>query len=864
VIAACITIGAAFAQTRPADIDDVKDECEKLVAEEYQNELAAQEKLLAEAKLLAEQTQLEKISEQLKLKQLEQQQLDRLGSQLKLEKLKQKEIESSVQLRLEQLKHLNALAHQQAEYHKQAEIIESEIQLLRQATAKAKQHHDEGLSDFAIDKHKYETRELQLQELVDELRALRAKITNMESLLQATISELYGQTKQNNQFVQTTRTDPLQQTVERDELELQKRILQIEADNLQQELDFLDGLRQEELEKAKTHEQMRATLEAIDKHRYRIRSNVPSTLIGEELFRDDELAVLKKIRADLQILADKTRFKLENCRDKKEVNKLQGVLDNINAFIQYIDGRIPDYLRSREQAKRSELSLSIQRQKLIDHRSELEERKSQLKRQLEIAPEGKDAKEIRSELESIEVEMLDIDSRLNTMSQQQRLQSRDEYEAKRKLLLPKRRELESLRKHVQLMLKEAPNREDAARLRASLDEIDKQIREIDFELSSSEWCVQKRKAEQTAMQKYKSEIERAKSNFNKMTKRKDHVKADLKNREAEWWAEYRAFTADIVTIQRAILDANALLENNYAILQKMDKEIESFKNEHKADLDSDISLLNKLKAMEATREKQKEQIERNKGKLAKYQEKLKAAVERRNEYRKYKPPADTESDCWIVQRKTKAPAREEQWPTTPPILPHERDFYRQQQGFQTTTPPLQQGQIQSPRQPDEKLQSRINQLQDEISRLRFEMAEMRKLMKDMVEYEKSRPKPSLFEINKDPMDPEEKQRKKPVPEIQSYPLEQGNKQPHKLPEHIDKDPMVPKLKKSPLTGLHFEQGNKEKSSIRGKKTPKKPLPEIHGDPLEPEKIEAEPSENKPSEHPPDDIPIELDEIEKVE
>ncbi len=816
LIAACITIGAAFAQIRPADIDEVTEECEKLPAEEQKNELGAEEKSLFEAELLARQIEL--LNQQQEL-QAEHKQLEQLANQLQSEKAKlRKKTESAVQLRLEQLKHLNALAHQQAEYQKQAEIIESEIQLLQQVTAKAKQHHAEGLPDLMPDKHEHETRQLQVQELVAELRALRAKINNIENLLQATISELYGQTTQHSKFEQATQTDPFAQITERDQLAQQKRILQIEADSLQQELDFLDGLRQEELEKAETHKQMRATLEAIDKHRHRIRSNVPPTLIGGELFQDDELTVLEKIRSDLQILADQTRFKLEECRDKKEVNKLQGVLDNINAFIQYIDGRIPDYLRSREQAKRSELSLSNQRQKLIDHRSELEERKSQLKRHLEIAPEGKDAKEIQLELELIEVEIRDINNRLNAMSQQ-RLQSVEEYEAKRKELLPKRRELEERTKHIQWQLKMATSREDVARLRAELDEIETRIRDIDFELSSPEWCPEKRKAEQLKKPKPPTDIgsltEKQKSDTScsschadidhieahRKPKDEDRAKIELKNREAEWWAELRAFEADVVTAKQIILDTNAVLENDQAMLKQTNQEIKTFTSEHGANLGSNISLYNKLKTMKANHEQLSRKIERDKVRLAKYQDELKAAVERRDIYLKYKPPVDTELDRWIAQPKAKEPVKEDKW---------------------HTKPPSQKGQPRSLLQPDEKLQNRINQLQDEISRLRREMAEMRKLMKDMVEYEKNRPKPSLYNIDKDPMDFEKNQRKKPLPEMHSYPLEPGKKQ------------------------------------------PKKPIPEIHGEPPGPEKIEPGPSENKPQEQPPDDIPIELDEIETPE
>jgi hypothetical protein len=698
VIAACITIGAAFAQTRPAEtdqvndehtelmaeaeIDELKEECEKLPAEKHKNELGAEEKSLFKADLLARQIEL--LNQQQEL-QAEQQHLEQLVNQIQLEKTKlRKKTESAVQVRLEQLKQLNALAHQQAEYQKQADIIESEIQILQQATAKAKKHHTEGVPGHVVDKHEHETRKLQLQELVDELRALRAKINNIENLLQATISELYGQTtQQRSQFEQTTWSE------------------------------------------------------------------------------------------------------------------------------------------------------SIQRQKLIDHRSELEERKSQLKRQLEIAPEGKDAKEIRTEICQIEMEMLDINDQLIAISQQQRLKFRAEYEAKRKKLLPKRRELEERSKYIQWRLKEAPDREDAAQLKAELDEIEKRIREIDFELSSPEWCVQKRKAEQlkkpesptdvdSLIEQKKSDtscsfchadidhievhrksrdVEAAKAEYDMLMKQKVLAIAELKNRESEWWAEYRAFEADVVVAKQRIDDAKAALENDLATLEKMQQEIEFFTIENRANLDTDIALYNQLQKMKASRDRLAEKIERDKRKLAKYQDELKAAVKRRDKYLKYKPPADTEPDWWIAQPKAKEPVKEDKW---------------------HTKPPSQQGQAQPPWQPDEKLQSRINQLQDEIRRLRSEMAEMRKLMKDMVEYEKNRPKPSLFEINKDPMETEENRRIKPLPVIPGERLEPVKKQ------------------------------------------PAKPLPEIHGDPLAPEKIEPEPSEKKPDEHPPDDISNEPEKIETIE
>ena len=812
MIAACITIGAAFAQRRPADTEHAK-ECEKLLsnehkhephAEEHNHELVAQVRdlLTQQQELLAEEQHLKQLSEQLKLKQLEQQQLGQLGDQLQHQQFDQKrKTKATIQLRLAHLKNLNALAQQQAEYRLQADVIESEIKILQQEQDqdRVKKLAAEGEPGLVLDKHEKETRQLQTEQLLAELKALRVKIDNIESRLQASLSANYvirdplRLDATSGLYGKTTHSDPIQQTTQRDQLALQERILQIESDNLQQEIEFLDGLRQDELEKAETHEQMRATLEAIDNNRHRIRSNVPPTLIGGELFKDDELAVLKKIQHDLQMLADKNYRKLPGLGDKEEANKLRGDLKKIDAFIQFIDGRINN----------------------------------------------------------------------PAVWPQQRLQPRDEYEAKRKLLLPKRRELEDLRKHDQFLLKQAPSREDAAILRATLDEIDKKIRGIDFELSSPEWCAQKRKAEQTAMQKYNSEMERAKANFNLTTKRRDADNAmadpDLKNRESEWYAEMRAFEADVVAAKQKIIDTHQKYENDLATLKKMEQDIEFFTIENGANFGRDISLYNKWQTMNANRDKLKEQIEREKGVVDKYQKVFKAAVDRKDIYRKYKPTAGTidigvdynitEFDDWAAKRKTKSPVVEDQWFTAPP---QQSQGFRRRQQIQTTTQPLQQGQAYSPWQqpqekqpPGEKLQSRINQLQDEIRKLSSEMTEMRKLMKDLVEQKKKRPE-------------------KPLPKIHGDPLEPGENEPETLGENRHKAPNEAKVKETPITGLHYPQGNTENSPRRGTKLPKKPPPEILGDPPEPENIEPTPSEKKRHEHPPEEIPNEPDEIETTE
>jgi multidrug resistance efflux pump len=123
---------------------------------------------------------------------------------------------------------------------------------------------------------------------------------------------------------------------------------------------------------------------------------------------------------------------------------------------------------------------------------------------------------------------------------------------------------------------------------------------------------------------------------------RENYLAEIHNRESEWYAELRAFESDIMTSQRSIRDANGVLEDNLASLYKMDEEIERFRIEHAADMGTDISLFNRFRTMKTNREKLLEQIERDKVRLAKYQEELKAQEEKRDVYLKtYKPIAGT-------------------------------------------------------------------------------------------------------------------------------------------------------------------------------------------------------------------------------
>jgi beta-lactamase regulating signal transducer with metallopeptidase domain len=121
-----------------------------------------------------------------------------------------------------------------------------------------------------------------------------------------------------------------------------------------------------------------------------------------------------------------------------------------------------------------------------------------------------------------------------------------------------------------------------------------------------------------------------------------NYEAEIFNRQSEWWAELRAFTADVVAANQRIIDANTTLENDLATLKNMQREIDIFKIENGANFGTDIALYHKLKTMEANRDRLAEKIERDRLKLAKNQKELEEAVARREQYIKYRPRAGTD------------------------------------------------------------------------------------------------------------------------------------------------------------------------------------------------------------------------------
>ncbi len=129
-----------------------------------------------------------------------------------------------------------------------------------------------------------------------------------------------------------------------------------------------------------------------------------------------------------------------------------------------------------------------------------------------------------------------------------------------------------------------------------------------------------------------------------LTELRKNYEAEIFNRQSEWWAEMRAFTADVVVGKKNILDANTVLERDFVSLDKMEMEIKNFKIENGANIGTDSALFNKLKTMNASRDTLMEQIEWDKGVLAKYEQELQEAEYRREKYAQYLPQAGTEKN----------------------------------------------------------------------------------------------------------------------------------------------------------------------------------------------------------------------------
>jgi len=586
--------------------------------------------------------------------------------------------------------------------------------------------------------HELPAEQKHLEQLADELKKQKLiKQKEYEHLTQQKELELITAKKQLEQLAKELKV----QQIQRDELMQYHTNMQQQVDNLNREL---EALKKYQADKAKLHDQISATIKEINKIRQQIHTTAPEEPVGLDASRQTaQRDHLMQFKRELQAAKDRTRQQLDGL--PKEVDKLRDKLEEIEDMIRTIDSQLP--------------SMRLQ-QKLID------------------------------------------DACI-----QQEMAQHQEIITEHRALIAERQALHLLAQEIEGKLKTAPEREDAEKLKERLEEYRKRIQKIDSTLRSPQWCPEKRKAEQLKKLKtptnVDSLIEKQKTDTScsschadidhvdpekatiqaetdqleaQLTEWQRNYLADLKNREAEWQAEMRAFEADVVTARQKIIGANATLENDLATLEKMQQEIEIFTIENSANLKTDIALINKLKIMKANRDRLAEKIERDKAVLAQYQEELKSAEDRRDEYRKYKPAAGTkDEDAQRVIDLAKEALK------------------RRMYDPRRTTPPSQQGQAHSPWQPQEQLQSRINQLQDQVSELRSEIKDLRKLLTDLVEHEKKRPKPSLFEIDKGPMDIGEKWPEKPLTKVHRPPLE---------PEKIEATPGEKKRNERPLEKIN--------------------------------------------------------------
>ncbi len=121
-----------------------------------------------------------------------------------------------------------------------------------------------------------------------------------------------------------------------------------------------------------------------------------------------------------------------------------------------------------------------------------------------------------------------------------------------------------------------------------------------------------------------------------------NYEAAIFTQESEWWAELRAFTDNVVTANQSIIDANSVLEADQAMLKTIQQEIKTFTIENGANFGADIPLYHQLQTMEANRDRLGKKIERDKGLLAIYHDKLKAAEDRKEMYIKYRPKPGTD------------------------------------------------------------------------------------------------------------------------------------------------------------------------------------------------------------------------------
>jgi multidrug resistance efflux pump len=147
----------------------------------------------------------------------------------------------------------------------------------------------------------------------------------------------------------------------------------------------------------------------------------------------------------------------------------------------------------------------------------------------------------------------------------------------------------------------------------------------------------------------------------------DHIEAQLRelrrnyeaeifNRRSEWWAEMRAFMADVVTSRLRIFELNATIEHDKTVRANQDHEIKAFTRDNQGVLDTDIKKYYELQSMKANRATVDKKIKENEKLLVKYQKELDEAMYRKEVYDvNFLPAFGTEpNEAQDVIRKAKA------------------------------------------------------------------------------------------------------------------------------------------------------------------------------------------------------------------
>ncbi|MCK4294395.1 MAG: HlyD family efflux transporter periplasmic adaptor subunit [Planctomycetes bacterium] len=130
-----------------------------------------------------------------------------------------------------------------------------------------------------------------------------------------------------------------------------------------------------------------------------------------------------------------------------------------------------------------------------------------------------------------------------------------------------------------------------------------------------------------------------------LTELRQNYEAEIHSRESEWVAERRAFTADVVAAEVRVLDVNAVLESDRALLATMQADVRTFTIRNQARLGTDSGIYYELQTMKANYDTLAKKIEENENLRREYMRKLDEAIARRQEFHEYKPRKGTPRDA---------------------------------------------------------------------------------------------------------------------------------------------------------------------------------------------------------------------------